>query len=217
MDGEQLSISFADVNWKTAVEDLCADLVSYFELPLGTIYLAENRGREGKSEDNRDKVISYSVSFYEPEYPEVVSNRLDLTKNTVIMNIRVKEFVKIEDRLEIQIHDSAVRELGAIPGFKDKGPIKGSYFHMFHIGKNKISTVLPNWLEYIKKLVEYELKNYISKSSMFGCCSRFVVCSDMKKCVHPNKLYACACYYKHNLEEGRIFYGQNRNVESEIN
>lgn len=47
---------------------------------------------------------------------------------------------------------------------------------------------------------------------VFGCCSRYVECSDNKGCVHPDRRFAQGCMYKSNLEEGRIFYGVNRNM-----
>lgn len=47
----------------------------------------------------------------------------------------------------------------------------------------------------------------------FGCCSRYEECSDQKKCLHPDILLARGCYYKKNLEDGRIFYGVNRNID----
>lgn len=46
----------------------------------------------------------------------------------------------------------------------------------------------------------------------FGCCSRYIQCSDEKKCVHPDQDHARGCAYKANLDEGRVFYGKNRNV-----
>ena len=48
---------------------------------------------------------------------------------------------------------------------------------------------------------------------IFGCCSRYVQCSDNKGCVHPDKRVARGCMYKSNLDKGRIFYGTNRNVD----
>lgn len=46
----------------------------------------------------------------------------------------------------------------------------------------------------------------------FGCCHLYEKCSDAKACVQPDKLFALACYYKKNLEQGRIFYGKNKNI-----
>lgn len=46
----------------------------------------------------------------------------------------------------------------------------------------------------------------------FGCCSRYVACSDAKQCVHPDKNISKACGYKKNLDSGKIFYGINKNI-----
>lgn len=46
----------------------------------------------------------------------------------------------------------------------------------------------------------------------FGCCSRYVQCSDEKMCVQPDKEFAKGCHYKINLENNRIFYGKNKNI-----
>lgn len=62
---------------------------------------------------------------------------------------------------------------------------------------------------FIKTVFDYELRHF-TPSYQFGCCSRYEKCSDNKKCIHPNKLYAKACQYRENLEAGRIFYGKNR-------
>lgn len=45
----------------------------------------------------------------------------------------------------------------------------------------------------------------------FGCCHRYVECSDALKCLHPNLLHSFGCTYKKNLESGKVFYGKNRN------
>lgn len=46
----------------------------------------------------------------------------------------------------------------------------------------------------------------------FGCCSRFIECSDARKCTNPNRIFALGCAYKDNLENGRVFYGRNPTV-----
>lgn len=46
----------------------------------------------------------------------------------------------------------------------------------------------------------------------FACCSRFVACSDAKKCIHPNPIFAASCIYRKNLEQGKIFYGKNKTI-----
>jgi len=51
-----------------------------------------------------------------------------------------------------------------------------------------------------------------SATDIFGCCSRYEQCSDEMKCVHPDKEHARGCMYKVNLDNGKIFYGKNRNI-----
>ena len=46
----------------------------------------------------------------------------------------------------------------------------------------------------------------------FGCCARYVQCSDELKCVNPDFIMSLACAYKRNLEAGRVFYGKNKNI-----
>ena len=46
----------------------------------------------------------------------------------------------------------------------------------------------------------------------YGCCSRYLLCSDEKKCVNPDQIMALACAYKKNLEAGIIFYGKNKTI-----
>lgn len=47
----------------------------------------------------------------------------------------------------------------------------------------------------------------------WDCCSRYMECSDAKKCVHPDKSFALGCGYRKILASGRIFYGENRNID----
>ena len=54
------------------------------------------------------------------------------------------------------------------------------------------------------------IKNYTAET--FGCCHRYVECSDQRKCLHPDILHSKGCMYRVNLENGRIFYGKNKNI-----
>lgn len=46
----------------------------------------------------------------------------------------------------------------------------------------------------------------------FGCCHRYVECSDALKCTNPDIMASLACMYKKNLDAGRVFYGKNKNI-----
>ncbi len=47
----------------------------------------------------------------------------------------------------------------------------------------------------------------------FGCCGRYLECSNAKKCIHDDIFYATAsCQYKKHLDKGEIFYGENKTI-----
>lgn len=71
----------------------------------------------------------------------------------------------------------------------------------------------PWLLDWLVALAEVGVKRYRSSAQPFGCCGRYVECSDKGECVHGNLLYSTVCAYRRNLEAGRIFYGKNANVE----
>lgn len=47
----------------------------------------------------------------------------------------------------------------------------------------------------------------------FDCCSRVEACSDAQKCIQPDDAMRIGCGYRKIMASGRIFYGENRNVE----
>ena len=101
--------------------------------------------------------------------------------------------------------------------------VKQRYEHLF---KNplRLSNIKskPEWIRYsitteydldeISNVILYIYDDCKPSGPMFGCCSRFNACSDEKKCIHPDKVYAKNCWYQENLKQGKIFYGINRNI-----
>ena len=47
----------------------------------------------------------------------------------------------------------------------------------------------------------------------WDCCSRYMECSDAKRCVHPDPAQALKCGYRKILASGKIYYGENRNID----
>lgn len=60
-------------------------------------------------------------------------------------------------------------------------------------------------IECISKLIQSYVETF-EPSEKFGCCHRFKECSAEGKCLHPNLFYAKACWYRKNLESGKVFY-----------
>ncbi len=61
----------------------------------------------------------------------------------------------------------------------------------------------------LQTILEKQIDAYPTE---FGCCSRFEVCSDTRRCVNPDKAVALVCYYHKNLRKGKIFYGKNKTI-----
>ena len=64
-----------------------------------------------------------------------------------------------------------------------------------------------------KSVLNAFVKDYVPPEH-FGCCHRYVECSDARKCIAPDQIHAKGCYYKENLENGRIFYGKNATIKN---
>lgn len=47
----------------------------------------------------------------------------------------------------------------------------------------------------------------------WDCCSRYLECSNARACIHPDKTFALECGYRKILNSGRVFYGENRNID----
>ncbi|SMC64360.1 hypothetical protein [Sporomusa malonica] len=58
----------------------------------------------------------------------------------------------------------------------------------------------------------YDKAFFLGVSEFFGCCSRYVQCSDNLKCVQPDTKLAKGCMYGRHLKKGKVFYGKNKNT-----
>lgn len=184
-------------DWKRAIQSMLDTIVHERDLPKHSLYLKANVSRDGQ------KIVSYSVLIDEPDYPLPRNGkRVPLHISTVL---RIKETRK---RIELLICTSVFKYVAAPEEAEIKNVEADSANTHVLFPKGSYSLV-----SYIKRITEYELENYVSQAATFGCCNKFIECSDAKRCVHENKLYSKACSYRANLESGRIFYGKNRNIE----
>lgn len=83
--------------------------------------------------------------------------------------------------------------------------------------KNDYSRIKIDGIDEVLALIEQLSIVYMKVLSelgeeSFGCCHRYVECSDALKCLHPDFLTSLACSYKKNLDKGRVFYGKNKNI-----
>ena len=67
-----------------------------------------------------------------------------------------------------------------------------------------------NVVPYLYYILSTSIHNF-RPSDRFGCCDLYKDCSDALRCLHPNNFYARCCWYRQNLEAGKVFYGKNKN------
>jgi hypothetical protein len=171
------------------------------ELPENSLQLIENYGRDNKI------ITSYSIIVLKPDYPKGI-NPNGIAKNPLI-NIKVsKTKYDTVGVLVVSIPDNLVSKVC-------------SNFPCIPLVKRKSDAItranVPADSEALYPFFEYLLQEAISSyfkdgKDSFGCCHLYEKCSDVRKCLHENRLYARGCIYSRNLVEGRIFYGKNRNV-----
>ncbi len=178
-------------DFQSNLQIILDNTIQELELPKKSLILQQNRGQ---------KKVSFSVFINEPTFPATKDDLEKINTTQSILNFEEKE--------NMIIFSVTKNTAGDIPipsntRLKEEKAFTKVFLPVCH----------PEIYTYVKNIIHYRIKLYVSSSAPFGCCSKFVECSDAKKCVHENKLYATACMYRMNLESGRIFYGKNRNID----
>lgn len=69
---------------------------------------------------------------------------------------------------------------------------------------------VDTYTDFLMQIVRETINRY---PKAWDCCSRYLECSNAKTCIHPNKTFALECGYRKILNSGRVFYGENRNID----
>ncbi len=219
--------SFEDLLAK--LNQLTIDLTKVNELPDRGIIVKRNYGT-GKKTDG--KLISYSISSNEPDYPASKEEMKDENRHqTVFITLKAPLAIKWQGFVEFQLASFVLerfpppKEAQVVPKLK-KAKVAAETLFNESDDQNidptstddsyNVRLMIPitshGLIDWVKSIVQYRITHYVTAAAPFGCCDLFERCSDAQKCIHANRMYSTACSYRHNLEAGRIFYGKNRNV-----
>lgn len=193
-----------------SLRQLAEALVRKWELPPRGVSVSSNYGQKGKSNDG--KIVSYSMSINEPDYPATEDDLRDENR----VKVKCVTFWPSDTKIRQGFVETAIRNAvlarieipsGSLSLPQDKTDREND------CRKLAIPVDADGIVDFFRGIVELKLKVYESaRAAPFGCCSLFEECSDANRCIHPNRLYSTACAYRHNLESGRIFYGRNKNI-----
>jgi len=194
-------INMFETGWIDIINRVITEITKNEALPSGALQLIENLSRD------KEKVSSYSVAVLKPDYPKGV-NPNGRAKNTLLNIKSASKKNDTADTLIVSIPDSVLPMVNSrfpnVPLVKKKSD---------SLTRANIASDSDELKDFFNFLVKAVLDKYFTEGSdAFGCCSRYEACSDAKKCLHENKLYARNCIYGAHLADGRIFYGKNRNI-----
>lgn len=99
---------------------------------------------------------------------------------------------------------SSCREL--IPAGVNAAEAKDGYIKIFVSPDDITDTILA----LVRAVADAEVMAF---PSSFGCCALYEQCSDARKCLRADDgdLYL-GCYYRKNLKNGKVFYGENPTI-----
>lgn len=157
-----------------------------------------------------EKKTSTSVYIFEPGFPPIPGQ---ITKNSLCFTFASTTSGRGNDKIpvmEFLINQSAFESVPIQFKADIKSPTGYKSVYTLRVPMSYLNDDV--FINYLISIVEYHIDHYRSLHS-FGCCSKYLQCSDVKHCVHENLLYSTGCGYRSNLENGRIFYGKNRNID----
>lgn len=181
-------------NWQNIIQENLNKIIATRELESDALQLRANETRSSEAPK------SYSVFIIDAD------GQKEIKKS--IINIEPK-FTKNNERFVLSVNDDKIPYMSIPEGVEIKKT-------KAEIASQRTRIIVPNNEAMILKLIDdatnRALDVYKSAGTMFGCCSSFNECSDKKACLYPNKFYTSRCWYRTNLEKGKIFYGKNKNI-----
>lgn len=136
---------------------------------------------------------------------EYVTLNINKTCSSISMFDGVVFRIRINSRTQCLDTDNSIA-VEYVPDISGASLTKSTAHIPIVVEEESIST--------IKAMVRdiYEQRRSQVSGDTFGCCNDHVRCSDAGYCLHLKDREYWGCYYRKNLEAGRIFYGKNKNI-----
>ena len=164
---------------KEYIEQLDKKIMSEYNTPENFVKYFENSGNS-------------SIYLVEPAMNK---------KSQLVMNYCFKKFKGETIRYHSFAVKKSVIDFITIPENAEIRDVESNELNTYI----NFQTFDENTMNFIKSVVEYYVIHFEPKDK-FGCCSKYKECSVTGECVHDNKFYSKACWYRKNLESGNIFY-----------
>lgn len=126
---------------------------------------------------------------------------ISVKKSQLVLRYRFRRFVGESIKYHSFVVKKSIVDAIIIPQNAEIRNIESDEINVYV----NFQTFDENTIIFIKSVVKYYVETF-EPSDKFGCCSKYKECSEAKKCLHNDKFYSRACWYKKNLEAGKIFY-----------
>ena len=185
----------------TLEEILCSlfsEVTHDYNYPENTFSIKKNYSKKGKNAGNLN---STEIDLNEFSYPYDKNN--EIAKTTLVLYIAPTTTCH-----ELMVRKERFQKIPLPPSATVvKEPTEKTLYYHVAFSLDDASVY-----QYIKDNLIFCINNYESSNS-FGCCCLYQECSNMRKCIHSNNLYAKGCAYRKNLEKGLVFYGDTIKAE----
>ncbi len=122
--------------------------------------------------------------------------------------LKYNKMAKVKDYIEIRyLSEDMLKEIKS--KFSDANYKNGELYIRINI--ENIDEI-DNLSNEIQKIFKSLFLTYMNTKESFGCCSKYIECSNNKHCVTEDVRARFSCQYKRNLDKGKIFYGANKNI-----
>jgi hypothetical protein len=156
------------------------------------------------SYDDIQRWYDQSISDGETDEDAFTCSPTGKGQSYYFFGVKVFEFIPGEiGKSRLKLRDELLRPLGITR--EDPDPM--SFYTIADLSADQMA-VLADLLRSQKRKI---FRNTITES--FSCCNDFMACSEAGHCIHPEDRFYNGCYYRTNLDQGKIFYGPRRNVK----
>lgn len=199
-------VNILNTDFKKKLHQKLQEVITLRSLPcINSLFIYTNYSSKTPSEET-----STSVYVFDPGYPPEITR---ISKSSLCFSFTQTTSGRGKNKIAVvdfSIGKDAFEQIPVNFLAEVKPPTDYKMCYTLRVAMSRLDD--DALLSYLLKIVEYRIDHYHAMHS-FSCCSRYLECSDAMHCVHENLLYATGCGYRKNLENGRIFYGKNRNID----
>ncbi|MCQ2535356.1 MAG: 3'-5' exonuclease [Lachnospiraceae bacterium] len=206
VDEEDVEVNLSDLNTQQVklvhscmpnIDGLLRRKEEELNMPEGTLSYTVSISQ---AEKRKGQIASIGLFINEEEYPRVRPDKPVFKHGDIVIRFMPEPSSFVGKTYMFYVQRYKIRDTKISIG-EDKSIKSDKLYNHYRVNVDD-----ENIESFLNTLLDYSFKNYKTSAKPFGCCSKYKQCSDARRCLHCNLLYATACQYRKNLEAGKIYY-----------